>query len=58
MTERPRAGDLVLRETFHAAREQMFSRMTDPAELVQWWGPAGFSTPEAVIDLRVGVAIA
>ena len=54
MTERPRTGELVLRESFRAAPGQVFSRMTDPAELVKWWGPAGFSTPEAVIDLRVG----
>ena len=54
MTERPRAGELVLREHFHAAREQIFRQMTDPAELVKWWGPNGFSTPEAVMDLRVG----
>ena len=37
MTERPRAGDLVLRETFHAAREQMFSRMTDASKVALAW---------------------
>ena len=54
MTERARAGGLVLHETFRALPERIFSRMTEPAELVEWWGPDGFSTPEAVIDLRVG----
>jgi uncharacterized protein YndB with AHSA1/START domain len=54
MTERPRTGALVLHEPFRAAREQIFGRMTDATELVKWWGPAGFSTPEAVIDLSVG----
>jgi uncharacterized protein YndB with AHSA1/START domain len=54
MTERARTDELVLRETFRAARERIFSRMTDAAELVKWWGPAGFSTPQAAIDLTVG----
>ena len=39
--ERVRTGDLVLHETFRAAPEWIFSRMTDPAELVKWWGRTG-----------------
>ncbi len=31
-----------------------FSAWTDPEELRRWWGPPGFSTPYAEVDLRVG----
>jgi uncharacterized protein YndB with AHSA1/START domain len=49
-----RTSELVLHDTFRAAPERIFDRVTDPAELVKWWGPAGFSTTEAMIDLTVG----
>lgn len=28
--------------------------LTDPRELARWWGPNGFTMPEAELDLRVG----
>jgi uncharacterized protein YndB with AHSA1/START domain len=28
--------------------------ITESAELVKWWGPHGFVTPEATLDVRVG----
>ena len=54
MTEGPHTGELILHARFRAAPERIFSRMTDPVELAKWWGPAGFSTPEAVLVPRVG----
>jgi uncharacterized protein YndB with AHSA1/START domain len=54
MDEGTRTDELVLRETLLAAPEDVFRRLTDPAELVQWWGPDGFTTPEAAVDLTVG----
>jgi uncharacterized protein YndB with AHSA1/START domain len=54
MSEEATAGAFVLRTTFGATPERVFRLMTDPAALVQWWGPDGFSTPEAVVDARVG----
>jgi uncharacterized protein YndB with AHSA1/START domain len=54
MDERTCTGELVLHETFRADPDRVFRRMTDPAELVEWWGPDGFATPEAVVDLAVG----
>jgi uncharacterized protein YndB with AHSA1/START domain len=45
---------LHLRRTFAAPREKVFRAWTDPEELKKWWGPDGFSTPGAEIDLRVG----
>ena len=37
-----------------APSERVFTALTEPAELVKWWGPHGFTTPEAALDLRVG----
>ena len=34
----------------------IFRMMTEPSELVKWWGPRGFTTPEVEIDLQVGGA--
>lgn len=47
-------GVLRIRRTFPAKRERVFDAMTKPDQLVQWWGPAGFTLPEADLDLRVG----
>ncbi len=50
------SGPLVLELTctLDASRERIFTALTDPAELVKWWGPAGFTTPEIEIDLSIG----
>ena len=37
-----------------APREWVFDALTEPAVLRTWWGPAGFTTPEIELDLRVG----
>ena len=37
-----------------ALREQVFDLLTKPDELTKWWGPQGFNTPEAEVNLRVG----
>jgi uncharacterized protein YndB with AHSA1/START domain len=34
--------------------EQIFTALTEPAELARWWGPHGFTTPEIELDVRVG----
>lgn len=34
----------------------IFRMMTEPTELVKWWGPRGFTTPDVEIDLQVGGA--
>jgi uncharacterized protein YndB with AHSA1/START domain len=49
-------GELVLelRRILNAPRERVFRALTDPAELVKWWGPTGFTTPEIQVDLSVG----
>jgi uncharacterized protein YndB with AHSA1/START domain len=45
---------LKLRRIFKAPREKVFRAWTDPEELKKWWGPEGYTTPSAEVDLRVG----
>lgn len=37
-----------------APPERIFALLTDPDQLAQWWGPAGFTTPSIEQDLRPG----
>ena len=39
---------------FDAPLERVFEMFTVPTELAKWWGPHGFTTPEILLDLRVG----
>jgi len=48
------AATLVVRRRINARRERLFAAWTQPALLVQWWGPQGVACPAAEIDLRVG----
>ena len=45
---------LNLRRIFKAERKKVFRAWTDPEELKKWWGPEGYATPSAEVDLRVG----
>lgn len=49
---------LRLERRFAAAPARVYRAFTDPAELKRWWGPEGFTTPEAKLDVRVGGAYA
>lgn len=44
----------VFTRLFDAPRDLVWKAWTDPAMLCQWWGPQGFTCPEARMDLRVG----
>ncbi len=46
----------VVRE-FDAPVERVWAAWTQPADLRQWWGPAGFTCPHAVADVRPGGSI-
>jgi uncharacterized protein YndB with AHSA1/START domain len=50
----PVDGRVVVRRVIVARRERVFHNWTDPDQLRRWWGPGGFSCPEAVVDLRLG----
>ncbi|MDQ6803127.1 MAG: SRPBCC domain-containing protein [Acidobacteriota bacterium] len=45
---------LQIRRTFAAPREKVFRAWTDPQTLKQWFGPPGFKTTIAEVDLRIG----
>jgi uncharacterized protein YndB with AHSA1/START domain/predicted enzyme related to lactoylglutathione lyase len=56
---RRRAGDaggrrLIIVRDFAAPRALVFKAFTDPAHLVRWWGPQGFTVPECRMDVRPG----
>ena len=45
---------LNITRTFAAPRDKVYAAWTEPEHLKQWWGPEGFVSPDAEIDLRVG----
>jgi uncharacterized protein YndB with AHSA1/START domain len=47
---------LVITRVLDAPRELVFAAWADPAQAAQWWGPKGFTTVSAEMDVRVGGA--
>lgn len=47
-------AEVTVRRTFAASPERIFTALTNPAELVRWWGPRGIRTSEVELDLRPG----
>lgn len=54
MDDRSSALVLDLKCVLDAAPERIFRLLTEPVELARWWGPQGFTTPEADVDLSLG----
>jgi uncharacterized protein YndB with AHSA1/START domain len=52
----PAEREFVESRFLHAPPETVFAAWTDHDRLTRWWGPAGFTTPVAQIDLRPGGA--
>lgn len=48
--------DVVASRTVAAPVEQVWAAWTEPEGVRAWWGPAGWTCPEAVMDVRVGGA--
>lgn len=46
--------DLVRTHIFQAPVALVWRAWTDPAYVMQWWGPAGFTCPLAQMDVRAG----
>ena len=46
--------EIVLTRVFDAPRELVFEAWTDPAQVVHWWGPFGFTTTIQEMDVRPG----
>ena len=45
---------IVMSRVFKAPRELVWNAMTDPSQVVHWWGPAGFTNTLEQMDFRVG----
>lgn len=54
MTDTEQSLSLIVRRVVRGSAVQVFRAWTDPAQLRQWWGPAGVRCIDAQIDLRVG----
>jgi len=50
------AREMTLTRVFDAPRELVFGAWSDPAHLVRWWGPNGFTLPGCEMDFRPGGA--
>jgi uncharacterized protein YndB with AHSA1/START domain len=46
--------DLVVTRVFDAPVERVWKAWTDPQQVMQWWGPNGFTSPSAQMDFREG----
>ena len=46
--------EIVITRVFDAPREIVWSAWTDPKQVVQWWGPRGFTTTIHEMDVRPG----
>ena len=46
--------EIVLCRVINAPRERVFAAWTDPTQITQWFGPAGFETETLECDIRPG----
>jgi uncharacterized protein YndB with AHSA1/START domain len=46
--------EITVTRVFDAPRELVFEAWTDPEQVVQWWGPFGFTTTIQEMDVRPG----
>jgi uncharacterized protein YndB with AHSA1/START domain len=46
--------EIVLTRVIAAPRERVFQAWTDPAQIVQWFGPDGFQVESLECDIRPG----
>ena len=49
--------DVTVTRVFDAPRDLVFRMWTDPAHLMRWWGPRGYTNPVCELDVRVGGSI-
>ncbi|MBI5283566.1 MAG: SRPBCC domain-containing protein [Chloroflexi bacterium] len=50
----PADRSIIITRVFDAPRALVFRAWTDPDQVVQWWGPDGFTTTTHEIDVRPG----
>jgi uncharacterized protein YndB with AHSA1/START domain len=46
--------DIVITRTYKAPPDLVWRAWTEPARVMKWWGPEGFTSPTCEIDLREG----
>ena len=46
--------EIVITRVFDAPRDLVWDAWTDPKQVVQWWGPQGFTTTIHEMDVRPG----
>jgi uncharacterized protein YndB with AHSA1/START domain len=46
--------DIIISRVFDAPRELVWNAWTDPKQVVQWWGPKGFTTTIHEMDVKPG----
>ena len=56
MTDTATAQQIEITRVYDAPRALVWSAWTEPEQLVQWWGPEGWSTPleTVTMDVRPG----
>lgn len=54
MNTEPKKRDLVVTRVFNAPVKQVWKAWSDPALVMRWWGPTGFTCPVAKMDFREG----
>lgn len=53
-TPNPAKHDLVFTRIFDAPIQHVWEAWTAPDMVMRWWGPAGFTSPSAKMDVRAG----
>lgn len=51
---RPGTHDLAVTRVLDAPVEEAWKAWTEPAYVMRWWGPTGFTSPLAELDVREG----
>jgi uncharacterized protein YndB with AHSA1/START domain len=46
--------EIIVSRVFDAPRKLVFKAWTDPAHLINWWGPAGFTNTFYEIEIKPG----
>lgn len=49
-----KGNELIITRVFDAPRELVWKAWSEPAQMMKWWGPKGFSAPTINIDFKVG----
>lgn len=54
MTTETKKRDLIFTRVFDVSAEELWRAWTEADLVMRWWGPAGFTSPSAKMDVREG----